>query len=359
MSVPASQIPPHPGVAAAAAAAGPAVRVATDNTTIPGNPAIAAQIANARGIQAPAQAPAQNLGQDFDGDGDGAEHSQADWFGAAATGAQTPERHLAPPTAPPAAPVNQGQPQQTQPSYSEIDAMLEGIPLPGEIQGQQPQPGQGQPQVPQQPQAPSSQPQQIPVAAPQVTGAAPPQVFDAEAAQKVAIDQLMGREYQLSEVDERRLIAEPEKVIPRLAAQVHVNVVRDIGQRFGQIVPEIVNRLVEQRLAGMRHETEFYSRFPKLNNPVFRPIVEESLRMVKAANPNITQEQLQNEGAQFAAFKIRQHYRTQALPPAAPPMRATQIPYVPMSPGAPSVPMAPPSGNAFADLANATDLFDW
>lgn len=351
MSVPANLIPAHPGVAAAAAAAGPAARVAQDNNMIPAHPGVvAAQAAVRMGTQA----PPQNLGQDFEGD-PMEESSQADWFGAAAVGAPTPERHLAPPTPPPAAPASQVPQQGAQPTYSEIDSLLDGIQIPGEVQ----QPGvqQVQPQGQQQPSTvppPQSVQPQVAPSAPQ----AAPQ-FDAEAAQTAAINQLMGREYALSEVDQRRLIAEPETVIPRLAAQVHVNVVRDIGARVGQIIPELVNRLVEQRLDGMKRETEFFSRYPKLGHPAFRPIVEKSLAMVKAANPQITQEQLFQEGASYAAFQIRSQYRNQQAPQAAPPMRAMQAPYVPVSPGAPPVPMAPQEGNPFAALANATDLFDW
>lgn len=356
MSVPANNvIPPHPGVAAAAAAAGPAVRVGVDNTTIPGNPAIAAQIAQARGLPAP-QAP-QNLGEDFSGDPDGEPNPQADWFGAAATGAPSPQTRE-PPALPPGAPASTGQPQQVQgqPTYSEIDALLEGIQLPGEAPVQQGAP-QAQPQ--QQPTelpVPQAPPQQV--AAPQAPQAPP--AFNAEAAQLAAINQLMGREYALSEVDQRKLIAEPETVIPRLAAQVHVNVVRDIGARFGQIVPQIVSQLVEQQLVGVRREAEFFARYPKLAHPALREDVTQSLAMVKNANPNITQEQLFQEGASYAAFRIRQKYRGGVQTPAPmAPQRAAHAPFVPMSPGAPSVqtPMAP--SNPFDELSKATDLFDW
>lgn len=362
MSVPANQIPAHPGVAAQAAAAGPAARTAQDNNMIPGNPTVQANLAAARMGQAAPTASQQQMGADFDGDPDG-EHSQSDWFSAAGVGAPTPERHLAPPPAPPAAPASQGQPQQTQqPTYSEIDALLDGIQIPGEVQQPQvQQPGQVTQGQQQPTTVPPSQQQQAPsVQAPQAAPAAAPQ-FDAEAAQKAAIDQLMGRDYVLSEADQRRLIAEPETVIPRLAAQVHVNVVRDIGSRIGPIVQALIAQGVDQRLEGMRRETEFFGRYPKLANPAFRPIVERSLAMVKAANPNITQEQLFQEGASYAAFQIRSQFRTQgSAPPAPPAMRApSQGPYVPFSPGAPPVPQAPQGGNVFADLANATDLFDW
>lgn len=359
MSTPANQIPPHPGVAAQVAAAGPAVRVAQDNQMIPPHPGVTAAMATARSQITPPAAP-QNLGEDFSGDGEES-HPQSDWFGAAATGAPTPERHLAPPTLPPGAPASPGSQQPGDPSYSDIDQLLDGIPIPGEVPAQPGQQGTQQAQQPGPgvvvPTAPQFQPQQ-PQTAPQAPAGPPP--LDAEAAQKAAIDLLMGREYALSEVDQRRLIAEPETVIPRLAAQVHVNVTRDIGSRIGQVIPQLVNRLVEQQLVGMRRETEFFSRYPKLANPAFRETVESSLSMVKAANPNITQEQLFQEGASYAAFRIRQQYQGQQRAAGGqPPVRSAVQPFVPMSPGAPSVPTAPQNSNPFAELANATDLFDW
>jgi hypothetical protein len=179
--------------------------------------------------------------------------------------------------------------------------------------------------------------------------------------QERLIDHLMGRDYAISEADQRRLIAEPEVVLPRLAARVHVNTMRDVGQQLAQALPALVNHMVEQKLAAQKHETEFYRRFPQLGHPQFRETVETSLAHVKALTPNITQDQLMMQGATLAAFRIRSAHRGQQpqAPAALPQMRMPQSPFVPMSPGAGGVPAAPGvPQNEFERLSREVDLFD-
>ena len=370
MSTPANQIPAFPGVAAPAAAA-PSPPVASLNTTIPPHPAVAAAMRAAQGQAQPA-AP-QQLGEDFGGDG-GDVHPQASWFEAVATGRSTEGLEPQAPQAP--VPPQQGRPQQSvEDPLAGIDALLQDLPT-GEPpvvvpqaqpqQFQQPQQQQipQNQQVPQQPQQQQPvQPQQPPQAQPQT----PP--VDAAAAQERLIDHLMGRDYAISEADQRRLIAEPEAVLPRLAARVHVNTMRDVGQQLAQALPAIINHLVEQKLSAQKHETEFFRRFPQLSDPRFRETVETSLAHVKATTPNITQDQLYHDGATLAAFRIRASMRRQApqqqqapaLPPAmhAPQMRVPASPFVPMSPGSGGVPAAGAAPmNEFDRLSREVDLFD-
>jgi hypothetical protein len=336
--MPTNAIPAHPGVAAAMAAATGTQRPAPvpthqPNRTIPAHPTIMAQ--QARASMSPAPTPAESSAVTADSffAETSEPHPQQAFFEAAADGGDVGV--VAPQESPPEAPVS------PQPTYSDIDALLEDLP-----QGAEP----AQPPPVVREEAPSPPP-------PPAAAAAP---FDAAAAQKAAIDQLMGREYALDENDQRRLISEPEAVIPRLAAQVHVNVVQDVGRRVGEVLPALVQRYVSQMLEGQRAEMEFFGRYPKLANPAFRQTVTEAMRTVTQMNPGIDRDSLMRKSATLSAFMIRSQYASGAPPNGGPQTRAPIAPYRPVpGGGGPPVPTRPQEPNPWADLAQDADLFNW
>lgn len=268
-------------------------------------------------------------------DGAPARGNQQDWF--SGEGLDEPQAPQAP-SAPQAPTV----PQAPMPEdFSGIDDLLRDLPSQGV---QEPQ----QQQVPQLSQQPS-----VPVPA------APP-ALSAEEVHTRAMNELMGREYQIPEADARRLISEPETVLPRLAAQVHLNAVRDIGQYLPQLVSQMVAQGVEQRLGAMRAEMEFFGRYPALNRPEFKPTVAKALTLTRQSNPQMDRESLMREGAVLAAHLIKSTHRRQG--PQAPQPRAVVAPYTPAASfgGAP-VPQNPngQTDNIFSQLGSDPSLFDF
>lgn len=290
-------IPPHPLQAARAAA--------------PGN-----------GAQPPAPAPT----------------TQSDWF--ARAGDSSDEVIVPPepitPSAPPAAPPLQQQPD-------DIEALLRDI-------------GEPEPLAPQAPQMPEPQPTAQPQ---QPQPMAPPAPStDPTAQRKQAIDYLMANEYRMDDTMARRLISEPEAVLPEIAARVHVNIMGDLGRRVGELLPTMVDALVQQRLGAHSAELEFFGQYPQLNRPEFRPIVAQSLAFVRQSNPEMDRATLMREGAMLSAYRIK-GMRRQAAPPV-PPTRAPVNPYVPVAPGGGApVPMRPQDDNVWAQLASDPNLFDF
>lgn len=202
--------------------------------------------------------------------------------------------------------------------------------------------------------APSPQPQAQPQAAP--PPGAPP-VVDMAALQKQAIDHLMANEYKMDDALSRRVISEPEAVLPEIAARVHVNVVRDMGQRFAQMIPQMIDQAVSQRMAAQSAELEFYGKYPALNRPEFRGTVVESLTMIRNMMPNASREELMREGATLAAHRIRSSYRGRA---PAPQPRAAVTPYQPVPPGGGApVPTRPQEGSLWAQLADDPNLLNF
>jgi hypothetical protein len=347
--VPNPAIPAHPGVAATAAAAAPPPPTHQPNRMIPAHPGVAMARAQAQQPAAPSvpaapqPSPQNSQVESFF---EQPAPNQEDYF---ASIGMPNEGHE--PMAP-AAPVVPTPPQQ---EFSDIDALLADLPT-----GEPPIPAPVAQQPQQQP--PQAQPAQpAPPAAPQ---ALPP---DPAAQMQAAIDHLMAKDYAISEADSRRLISEPEAVLPRLAAQVHVNVVREVGRMFGQVMPALVQQHVNQQLEGQRAEMEFFGRYPKLANPAFRETVGRALQVAAATNPGVNRDVLMREGATLAAYMIRSQMQQggmrpqQGQPqPAAPGYRPVQQPYTPVSPGAGAqVPTRPQDQNPFALLSQDTDLFAW
>lgn len=239
----------------------------------------------------------------------------------------------------------QGNQQYAIPEMGEIDALLSEIPSmevqPQQVQPQVQQPQQQQFQQPAPPSAPSMTPEQL---------------------TEKAINELMGREYTIPEADARRLISEPETVLPRLAATVHVNAVRDIGRVVQQMLPQMINAGVQAQIGAMRAEMDFFTNYPQLRRPDFRPYVERAISFVRQSNPQATRDVVMREGATLAAHLIKSSYRQQGGQ-QQPNGRAPVVPFTPVAAGGglpvPQNPQGHQSGNIFTDMGNDPNLFDF
>lgn len=329
----------------------PGSKVITPATAIPPHPDLERMnAAAARGEPAPASPVARN--------------PDADFFAATGVGDEPtapepvvpPERrepvwHPQPPKAVPPAPQAPQVATPQQADDSDIESLLRDVePMLPRVD----QPGAPQPQQ-QQPQQQQQQPQAAP--APQAPVAPPTAAAPVDAVRQ-AIDYLMANEYRMDDAMSRRVISEPEAVLPEIAARVHVNVVRDLGQRIGQLLPQMIEGVVQQRLAATQSEAEFFGRYPKLNRMEFKPYVAQSLQMVLQMNPGIDRETLMREGASLSAYRIRAAFRGQG--PRPPQERSVVPPYVPVPPGGGApVPTRPSEQNIFTEMANDPTLLDW
>lgn len=235
-----------------------------------------------------------------------------------------------------------------------------------------PPPVQVVPQPPEMPTIPPEVPPSVddllsgaaPAAAPQApepsapVAAPPPSApVDFGALQKQAIDYLMANEYKLNDEDRTQLISAPDEVLPRLAARMHVGIATQLAQQVAQAVPAMIQQHMESHMKAQRAELEFFARYPKLNRQEWKPIIAESLQMVKQMNPQATRDQVISEGAALAAFRISSKFSPQHTPQPPQPPRAPAPPYVPVAPGGGVAPPTNPSQqpNVWADLASQ----DW
>lgn len=209
--------------------------------------------------------------------------------------------------------------------------------------------------------------------APQAPSAEQPPI-DPEALQKQAIEQLTNGMYALSEEDKTALIAEPDKVLPGLAARMHVTMQVQLAQQIAQILPGIIQGQLAQANKVQGLETSFFGTYPELNKPEFRQTVQESLAMIRQVNPQATRDEVMRDGAALAAVRLRtklgsaqEPAQMPALPqnmPLAPPpavqpaVAQPQAPFTPAQSGGgsePVVPIDPNQENIFTLLANDPD----
>lgn len=151
-----------------------------------------------------------------------------------------------------------------------------------------------------------AQPQYQPQQAPQQTQQAPaqaPQNYAAFEAQTIA--HLASTEYAIPDDQARQMVAEPEKVYPQLAARMHVRLASQIGQAVQNMLPSVIDQMVEAKIRANNLEQEFFRNYKQLADPRFRPVVAASLRMARQINPQASPQQVMADGATLAAMKLR------------------------------------------------------
>lgn len=199
--------------------------------------------------------------------------------------------------------------------------------------------------------------------------------FDPVALEKQAIERLTTTEYALTEEDKVALISEPDKVLPGLAARMHVRMQVQLANQIAQILPGIIQSQLQQATKVQGLETSFFGQYPELNKPEFRQTTLESLAMIRQVNPQATREEVMRDGAALAAVRLRtrlgavqEPVQIPALPqmPLAPPAEIPaqpvpaqpQVPFTPAQSGGasePVVPTDPNQDNIFTLLANDPD----
>lgn len=162
------------------------------------------------------------------------------------------------------------------------------------------------------------------------------QQVNTAAVEQQTIAHLAATEYALPKDEATRLVTEPEVVFPQLAARLHVRLATQLGQAVQQILPSIIEQVVDQKMKAQGLENDFFRSYPQLSDPRFRNVVAHSLRMARQASPQATRDQVMSDGAALAAMKLRLQLTNGAQQPPV----GTQVPAVPQQPVA-AVPVQP------------------
>lgn len=154
------------------------------------------------------------------------------------------------------------------------------------------------------------------------------------------IAHLAKTEYALPEAEATRLISKPEEAFPEYAARLHVRLAGQIGQAMQQILPGIIEQVVNGKLKAQALENDFFRGYPQLSDPRFRPVVAQSLRMARQASPQASREQIMSDGAALAAMKLRLQLTNGVQQPVVAPQVPAQAQPQPIQPAA-LAPVAP------------------
>lgn len=200
------------------------------------------------------------------------------------------------------------------------------------------------PAAPQQPaQAqPPAQPQAQPVQQPPAPTMTREQEIQEIQARRESLQNDIAQRYGLSEQDKEQWLTEPEKVVPRMAARLYVDVFDSVFQAVFAQVPQLMMQFMEQRDASRGREESFYKRWPMLSKPEYKPTINRLVGMYRQFNPQVPFEQmLEDVGVQaLTALKIPlDQLQPAAQAPAAPaaaapaPVPAVRHGYQPAAPG--------------------------
>lgn len=204
-------------------------------------------------------------------------------------------------------------------------------PTPNPAQAPQLQSPEAQPVTSEQPagQHPSPPTQPQPAVQPQEASEPAPQPVD-YAAQVQAYRESLSTEYAISEDDALALVTNPEQVLPKLAANVHMRVMEDVARHVQQAlaqVPVMLQAHVARAQAEDRAKQEFYGEWPGLS--AHHDTVVSNASIIRQAHPKATKQQIIEMAGVMTAMALGldpMSVRRQGQPQGQPRMAPVQQP---------------------------------
>lgn len=163
--------------------------------------------------------------------------------------------------------------------------------------------------------------------------------------------------YAMSDEDAQRMITEPEAVIPKLAARLHVDIVDTVIAAVMGNLPNAINAIQSQGKASSEAEDAFFQAWPQLKNAAYQKTVYDSVAAFRALNPRAPRDEVVRAAGLQALIQLRLPIPPELLQqPSAP---ATPASFTPAAPGAGGVPMSPQGDqNPFVKLSQEFLLDD-
>lgn len=144
------------------------------------------------------------------------------------------------------------------------------------------------------------------------------------------------------------------KVLPKLAARMHLEMQASVVQLVGQAIPQMVDQQMRFKATAERLESNFYDRWPKLKGKDER-LIAQSVQAYRMVNPKANEQELIERAGAMAMLNLGLDplAETRVAAPAAPPAPPPPPPFTPASPGNTAAPIFTPQkqDNFFAALA--------
>jgi len=172
------------------------------------------------------------------------------------------------------------------------------------------------------------------------------------------VESLAAETYQITDDEATAMITDPEKVLPKLLAKVHTNVLASMAQGIATQVPEMIQQVNYMNQVRQEYDQAFYKQWPKLAE--HRDTVERVSAVYQQLNPKATmKEAMQEIGAQaMVMLRIPIEGQPIAVPDAGAPVAGETPPSTPPpapaavgGAGAPAKPAPATQGNIFSEMA--------
>lgn len=106
---------------------------------------------------------------------------------------------------------------------------------------------------------------------------------------KRSVEALSGSVYSLDAETKEALDTEPSTVLPKLAANLHMQVFTGVMKQLATVVPAMVPMVNQQTQVYQKAEEQFFTEFPELKDN--RDDVQRIAAAYRQANPHVTGEQ--------------------------------------------------------------------
>jgi hypothetical protein len=143
----------------------------------------------------------------------------------------------------------------------------------------------------------------------------PEQVAEAKAQFQAALE----RNYQFSEEEALGLQTEPEKVIPRLAAKLHAEILGDVMRQIQQTVPNMIQGVQASNTRETKAKDEFYGAWPELRSHEDKVIAVG--KMFREMNPTASPQEAIKQIGRLTMVALGKDVAVQNAPP--PPAKAS------------------------------------
>lgn len=164
--------------------------------------------------------------------------------------------------------------------------------------------------------------------------------------------------YFVTDEDAQELLLEPQKVLPKLAANMHMQVMQEVHQMMQQVLPRQIQAVQSSISAETEAKNAMFSRWPGLKEHEAQ--VLQIGKMFRALNPNASKEEaLERIGAMtYQALGMEIPPAPNAAPPAPAPARPA--PFRPAGTTSQSVPAQPAQAheNLFVEFAEEDLRYD-
>lgn len=141
---------------------------------------------------------------------------------------------------------------------------------------------------------------------------------------KEAVDEL-ARRYEIDAERAELLRAQPEEVLPQLAAEMYLDVYQNVVNTVTQMLPQIMQQVTAQQQQQKAGEDAFFSRWKALNTPEGRAQATRFANVYRQAYPQATQEQFIEEVGLQTMIALRLPIEGVSAP-------AAQVPVAPRQP---------------------------